>query len=337
MSEERDGKRRQRGIFQRHQGCSRKRDCGCSWWIRYADEHGREHREKVGPKALATKVYQKRKNEVQERRFFPERIRRRDVLLADAIKDHLERNASRLRSLKNWQRTGRYWTDAPETRGKTLGQVRTADLERYRERRRQEGMSEASVNRELCFLRTVYRRAVRDGLVERSPVDSRLFYREQNQRVRYLTEDEETRLRAEIGEEHWPLVAVALSTGFRQGNEFRLRWDDVNFDAGVIRARDTKSGEDYSVPMNDDLRTLLAGLPSRRLTMAGKTAYVFPSETLETPLDAKNFYHRVFRRALERAGIADFKWHDLRHTFASRLTMAGVDLRTVQELMGHKS
>jgi hypothetical protein len=79
-------KRRTRGIFQRHEDdCSRGRDCGCDWWTRYADEHGNEHREKVGPKALAIKVYQKRKNEVQERRFFPERIRRRDVLLKDAI------------------------------------------------------------------------------------------------------------------------------------------------------------------------------------------------------------------------------------------------------------
>jgi len=79
------------------------------------------------------------------------------------------------------------------------------------------------------------------------------------------------------------------------------------------------------------VRTLRA-LPSRL-----KSAWVFPSETGETPLDGQNFVNRVFVKALTKAKIEDFSWHCLRHTFASRLVMAGVDLRTVQELMGHKT
>src|SRR5437016_4015619 len=84
--------------------------------------------------------------------------------------------------------------------------------------------------------------------------------------------------------------------------------------------------------MNDTVRTILRALPSRL-----KSEWVFPSETGETPLDSQNFVNRVFVKALRTAGINSFSWHCLRHTFASRLVMAGVDLRTVQELLGHKT
>jgi site-specific recombinase XerD len=84
--------------------------------------------------------------------------------------------------------------------------------------------------------------------------------------------------------------------------------------------------------MNDRVVEILRSLPSRL-----KSAYVFPSETSESPLNANNFINRVWTPALKKAKLVNLHWHDLRHTFASRLVMAGVDLRTVQELMGHKT
>jgi integrase len=128
-------------------------------------------------------------------------------------------------------------------------------------------------------------------------------------------------------------VVVALHTGLRRGEQFRLRWSEhVDFTTGIVTVADSKSEEPRHVPMNDTVRAVLRALPSRL-----KSRWVFPSETGETPLDAQNFVNRVFLPALRRAKIGDFHWHDLRHTFASRLVMAGVDLRTVQELLGHKT
>ena len=318
------GTRRQRGVYERPSGSG-------TFWICYFDENGWRHREKVGPYGLAVKVYQKRKTEITERRFFPERIRQRAVLVSAMIDEYLERVKGRMRSYVDWARYARHWKKA--LAGKTLRQVVPGDVARYIARRRADGLSEASVNRELTFLRRVFKVAAEDRLFDgENPVSRRHFFKENNERLRYLTDDEEQRLRKEIGEDEWPKVAFALHTGFRQGNQFRCRWVDVSFETGTIRARRPKSGKDYFVPINDELRAILQGLPSRL-----RSEWVFPSETGKTALDAKNYMHRVFLPALQRAKIADFRWHDLRHTFASRLVMAGVDLHTVQELMGHQS
>jgi integrase len=79
-------------------------------------------------------------------------------------------------------------------------------------------------------------------------------------------------------------------------------------------------------------------LPTATLMPPGlESTWVFPSDMGDTPIDGQNFVNRVFLKALRKARIHDFSWHCLRHTFASRLVMAGVDLRTVHELMGHKT
>jgi integrase len=150
--------------------------------------------------------------------------------------------------------------------------------------------------------------------------------------VRWLSDDEETRLRAALGEDEWPKVSFALNTGFRQASQFRLPWSDVNFETGIVTGRGSKSGETYHVPMNEELRGVLRGLGSRL-----KSPWVFPGLKGKTALNATNYMNRVFGPAVERAGIENFHWHDLRHTFASRLVMAGVDLTTVKELVGHET
>jgi integrase len=323
QNDDRSDKRHPRGIFERP------KDSGV-WWVRYADEHGREHREKVGPKGLAGKVYQKRKNEIQERRFFPERIRRREIPLAAMIDDYLKREEGRLRWLDHYVRYGKLWKAAFAR--KTLREILPGDVERYAAKRRAEGLAPASVNRELAFLRRVFNVAIEDGKAETNPVRPKMFARENNQRVRYLTDAEEQRLQQTLDESAWQLVAIALKTGLRRSEQFTLRWEHVDFRAGVLTVPRSKSGKARHVPMNDDVRAILRALPSR-LT----SAWVFPSSTGETPLDAQNFYNRVFVPALKRAGITGFTWHSCRHTFASRLVMAGVDLRTVQELLGHQN
>jgi len=310
-----------RGVFERPKGSG-------IWYARYFDEHGRKHREKAGTKSLAIKLYQKRKNEIQERRFFPERIGRREVSLAEVLKSYLATVQGRLRSYPDYKRYGDYWTKALGTR--LVRQIVPSEIERYVARRIQE-VKPSSVNRELQFLKHVFNVAIADGQADVNPVKRVKLFKENNRRMRFLSEDEEKALLKAMPEEHRPLVVVALHAGLRRENQFHMRWEHVDFATGWITVPRSKSGEAYRVRMNDTLRETLRALPSR---MKGR--WVFPSATGETPLDAQNFYNRVFLSALKAAKIEGVTWHTLRHTFASRLAMAGVDLTTVKELMGHK-
>jgi integrase len=128
-----------------------------------------------------------------------------------------------------------------------------------------------------------------------------------------------------------PIVLTALHTGFRTSELLSLTWADVDFRrrAITVRAGYAKNGESRSVPMNNRLRT---ALKLARISRA-EDGPVFC-----TPQGApyRNF-RTAFERAVHKAGIVDFTFHDLRHTFASRLVMAGVDLPTVQALLGHKT
>src|SRR5437016_444227 len=198
---------------------------------------------------------------------------------------------------------------------------------------RSQEVAPATISRALSFLRRVFNVAIADGKADKNPVRAVKFLKEDNERVRFLTEDEEQLLAAELPDPRdWSKVEVALNMGLRRGEQFRLRWEHVDFATGIITVPRSKSGETRRIPMNDAVREVLRALPSRL-----KSPWVFPSKTGKTPLDPKNFMSRVFGPALREAGIENLHWHDLRHTFASRLVMKGVDLRTVQELMGHKT
>jgi integrase len=126
-------------------------------------------------------------------------------------------------------------------------------------------------------------------------------------------------------------VLLALNTGLRRGELFRLRWRDVAIDRAMltVRGEGAKSGQTRHVPLNAEAASVLAAW---RHNAAAPPALVFPSVDPEKPLeDVKKGWGPVVRAAK----IGPFRFHDLRHHFASRLVQAGVDLNTVRELLGH--
>jgi integrase len=296
------------------------------WYVLYYVD-GRRRRERVGPlKSEAVALYQLRKTQARQGAL-PQR--QPDKLFADFVTTYLDGERQRLRSFRDYARAGRVWSE--RFAGRTLRSIMPLDVEQHATRRIAEGAAPATVNRELAFLRRVLNVALANDLIDRNPVKRVKFYREASGRVRWLTDEEELRLREEIGERWWPFVAFAINTGLRQGEQLGLRWRHIDLVNRILTVPRSKHGGARHVQLNDTALAVLRSMP-RHL----RSDIVFAT-TKGTPINPANLAHRVFRPAIERAGIADLRWHDLRHSFASRLVMAGVDLRSVQELLGHKT
>ncbi len=193
-----------------------------------------------------------------------------------------------------------------------------------------EGRTRATVNAYLRFLKAVFNRAVRQGLLLFNPVTAVKLYQENNARNRCLSGEEEERLVAALPARLRPLVALALHTGMRRDELRNLHWEDVDFQTGTLHIRRDKAGEGRWVTLNS---VALDALRTVKREQGILSPFVFCSSQ-------GRFLHnldRSWRPAVQRSKVPDFRFHDLRHTFASRLAMAGVDLYTVQRAGGWKT
>ena len=218
-------------------------------------------------------------------------------------------------------------------KGKTLKEIKKSDVEKLKEvrseslTRYERKRSPATVNRELAVLSAIFTLAVDDELIPSNPCRKVKPLRMDNTRSRYLSADEEKKLLAALDGEPWlkNIVVMAIHTGMRRGELFNLMWFDVDFARGVIHVRNTKTDRDRVVPMNKAVCEMLERQPKA-------SGYVFPSpRTGERLVDIKH----KFDEARMAAGISDFRFHDLRHTAATRLADAGVNVVVIAEILGH--
>jgi integrase len=195
------------------------------------------------------------------------------------------------------------------------------------------GLKNSSCNKVLNILKHMFTKAAEWDMVE-SEVLKRIrkvkLLRDEGKRLRYLSSEECQAL--VNSSEHFlkPIVVTALNTGMRKGEILGLKWDQVDLRHGFILLDMTKNGERKEIPINKTLEALFL---DKNLIRRLDIPYMFYNQDTSKPYkDLK----RPFLRACKKAGIRDFHFHDLRHTFASHLVMAGVDLTTVKELLGHK-
>lgn len=210
---------------------------------------------------------------------------------------------------------------------KAIQDIGPEDVERFKAARKAEGVSPATVNRELACLKTIFNKAVEWGKLEHNPAAKVKKFKESNGKERYLTEGEARQLLEAASPGLKPILIVALSTGMRKEEILGLRWENIRFDKSYIHLEDSKSGKSRDIPMNIQVYETLKALPRY-----GEYVFYNPS-TKDRIKDIK----RAFQTACKRAGIKGLRFHDLRHTASSWMVEAGVDLVTISKILGHSS
>ncbi len=249
--------------------------------------------------------------------------------------------------------------------GTPMSMITALDVEKWRAKRLEKGLTGATVNRDVIALKSSLNRAVDWELLPANPIAKVKKVREIVQSiVRFLAPDEERRLRKSLDDREerqrlerdsanrWrdergyallpdlrksvfadhlkPMVLLSINSGMRRGELFALIWANVNFDQGIltVEAATAKSKKTRYVPLNQEARQVLADW---RAQCAPEAVFVFEYE----PGQSFNRVKTSWLNLLKNAKIEKFRWHDMRHHFASRLAMAGVDLNAIRELLGH--
>jgi site-specific recombinase XerD len=302
------------------------------WHISYCDGSGARHREKVGGRREALEAYSTRKREIREGRYLPPRGGGRAVTFRVLAEQAMEHKRLRLAPRSYESDMAKVKELIPVLGHLDAAAIQPAHIEQILAKLRNRGLCGSSANRYRSMLSSLFGYGVRMGLLRSNPVAQVKRFKESEHRVRWLKPEEEERLRKVIREkcpEREPEFDLALYTGMRRGEQFTLKWDGVDLDRGLLEVHG-KGGRRF-ISVNKGAKAALIKLTA--LNLGNLTLYVCP----ETKADAQRDWRRWFEDAIEEAKIEDFHWHDLRHTFASRLVMAGVPLLTVSQLLGHHS
>ncbi len=299
-----------------------------NWYISY-QLHGKKNVEAVAPqKRLTEDALAKIKIEIREGKYF-KRTNTPNHTLKELSEDYLKwaEKQKAFRSKKGFIKRllvafGKY----------PLKAFNTKMIEEYQSKLLSDGKAPATANRHLATLKHMFSKAVEWEMISEDvlmKVRKAKLLPEDNRRLRFLSGEECQTLVDACVPHIRPIVITAMNTGMRREEIFSLEWErHVDLKHGFILLYVTKNGERREVPINRTLRETLLSIPRHV-----RSPYVFTDKLGNRFVDIK----RSFRTACNRAGIKDFRFHDLRHTFASLLVMGGVDITTVKELLGHKT
>lgn len=307
---------------------------GRKWGINYISPDGQQVRKMVSNyKETAQKILSKIEVEIAEGRYL-EKKEQKNVLFADFAEEYFNtyvkmenKNADNQRKFINGL--------AGEFKGMYLHQINVLVIRKYLAERAQT-LRPSSVNKYLTMLKSMFNRAIEWGIwLGTNPTMAIKKLPENNERYRWLTEEEQKKLLSHCSGMTQIIVMIALKTGMRWGEIINLKWRqspnsnyiDFDNDAIVVHESLSKSQKSRFIPLSGTLKQVLQKVPKY-----SGAEYIFWNPTKKRQLRT---IRTSFENAVKRAEISDFRFHDLRHTFASQLVRSGVDLYVVQKLLGH--
>lgn len=293
------------------------------WWIDIS-HGGKRLQQSTGTtdKVAAKQIHDHRKSELWKEKFLDQRPDRSWV--EAVIRWMVE--AKHKRSLKDDMSHLR-WLD-PYLKSYLLRDITRDMLDNIADIKLQEGVSTASVNRMLEVVRAILRKAEREwDWLERAPLVR--MRQEDTRRIRWLTKEEAAILVLELPVHLRDMVVFSLATGLRKSNVTNLKWSDVDLIKrhALVHPDESKTSKAIPVPLNDSAVEVI------RRQIGKHTEYVFTykgNRILQCNTQA-------WKKALKRAGIENFRWHDLRHTWASWHVQNGTSLQELQQLGGWSS
>ena len=303
------------------------------WWVNYY-ANGQRHREKVGRKGDAIKLYQTRKADALAGRKLPVLRNTKQVTVSDLID-------LALKATENHKDRRNYVSKAEIVRtdlgDRAASEVTPQEIADWLESRFK---TPATSNRYKAFISLCYRQGMRNEKVSGNP--ARLFSkrRESAGRIRYLSREEYNRVCDVIRKlfpTHLPEFVVSVNTGMRLTEQYSATWSQFDESRRAIDLTQTKNGTARTIHLNADA---LAAIESVRHPGQKPADRIFPREDHKEP--AKRKLERFDTRSwfvpcLEEAKITGYVWHCNRHTFCSWLAMAGATIKEIQELAGHKT
>ncbi len=219
-----------------------------------------------------------------------------------------------------------YFKRLKDLYSKPVNKIKPVDIEAFKTYLKTQNLKNSSINRYLEILSKMFNLAIDNKELTENPVSKAGMLREDNIDPRFLSADEERRLYKSIDKFApylRPIVTIALQTGMRRGEILNLKWTDIK--DGYIQLLETKSGNSRNIPTSTTLLNALKFIPK-------VSEYVFINPKTNKPYtDIKKSWHKV----LNKANIENFRFHDLRHTVATRMVEKGIDLLVVKDILGH--
>ena len=299
------------------------------WWMSFT-YNGKQIRRstETEDKKLAHRIFDKLKGEIAEGKWF-EKLPGEDYTFKDLMKKYMEEYSAVNKAASSHNRDKSLKTHLIKVFGDNyLTDIKPAMVSDYKVQRRSEGASPRTINYELTLMIHAFNIAIREWeWITDNPIKNVKKETVKNNIERWLTVDEEKRLLKASARWLKEIIIFAINTGLRQSEILDLKWSQVDMDRRVIIIFEQKYGGVDTLPLNE---TAIGVLKERCNQNPLNCDIVFPSSAV-TRMSNRNLF-RAFAIATDRAKVDNFRFHDLRHTFATRLVQSGVGIYAVQML-----